>query len=95
MPRFDRTGPNGEGPRTGRALGKCNPGKESDLNTEDDDLRGRRGRRFRLGQGWWKGRNRDEGPGRRAGRGEGYGPGRGAGRGLGRGAGRGFGPGKE
>ncbi|MCK5017040.1 MAG: DUF5320 domain-containing protein [Candidatus Peribacteraceae bacterium] len=24
MPRGDRTGPNGEGPRTGRAMGHCN-----------------------------------------------------------------------
>lgn len=23
MPRFDKTGPEGEGPRTGRGLGKC------------------------------------------------------------------------
>ena len=84
MPGFDRTGPNGEGPRTGRVLGKCNPGKDSDLNIEDDDLRGGRGRRFRLGQGWWKGRGRSAGFGRRAGRE--------SGRGAGRGAGRGFGP---
>ena len=25
MPRFDRTGPNGQGPMTGRGLGNCNP----------------------------------------------------------------------
>lgn len=25
MPRFDRTGPRGLGPRTGRGLGYCNP----------------------------------------------------------------------
>ncbi|TAJ12566.1 hypothetical protein DMA11_12205 [Marinilabiliaceae bacterium JC017] len=24
MPRFDRTGPEGQGPRTGRKMGKCN-----------------------------------------------------------------------
>ena len=91
MPGFDRTGPSGEGPRTGRGLGKCNPEKDNDLNTEEEDLRGGRGGRFRLGQGWWKGGGRGEGPGRRAGRGSG----RGAGRGSGRGAGRGFGPGGD
>ncbi|HPE41198.1 MAG TPA: DUF5320 domain-containing protein [Bacteroidales bacterium] len=25
MPNFNRKGPNNEGPRTGRGLGKCNP----------------------------------------------------------------------
>ncbi len=25
MPGFDRTGPEGKGPRSGRELGKCNP----------------------------------------------------------------------
>ena len=83
MPGFDRTGPNGEGPRTGRALGKCNPGKDNDPNTEEDDLRGGLGGRFRFGQGWWKGRSRDAGPGRRGGRGSGRGAGRGVGRGYG------------
>ncbi|MBN2793773.1 MAG: DUF5320 domain-containing protein [Clostridia bacterium] len=28
MPRFDRTGPQGEGPRTGRRMGKCNESSE-------------------------------------------------------------------
>jgi len=27
MPRGDRTGPRGKGPRTGRGLGKCKPKK--------------------------------------------------------------------
>ncbi len=90
MPGFDRTGPNGEGSRTGRGLGKCNPERDNDPNLEDDDLRGDCGRRFRFGQGWWKGRNRGAGLGRRAGRGAG-----GPGRGIGRGAGRGFGQGRD
>lgn len=25
MPRFDKTGPQGRGPRTGRGMGKCKP----------------------------------------------------------------------
>ena len=86
MPGFDRKGPNNEGPKTGRGLGKCNPESDNDLNLEDDELRGGRGRRFRFGQGWWKGRNRGAGIGRRSGRGAGWGAG-GAGRGAGRGAG--------
>jgi hypothetical protein len=82
MPGFDRTGPSGEGPRTGRELGKCNPGKDNDLNTEEEDLRGGCDGRFRLGQGWRKGRGRGASLGRRAGRDRGRGIGGGAGRGL-------------
>lgn len=29
MPGFDRTGPQGQGSRTGRQMGKCNPKKNS------------------------------------------------------------------
>lgn len=29
MPGFDRTGPKGEGSKTGRGLGKCSPDKET------------------------------------------------------------------
>ncbi len=28
MPRFDRTGPGGQGSQTGRGLGNCNPKKQ-------------------------------------------------------------------
>ena len=104
MPGYDRTGPNGEGPRTGIAMGKCNPERDDDPNLEDDDLRGGRGRGFLFGQGWWKGRNLGTGLGRRSGRDaggagrdagrSGRGAGRGAG-GTGRGAGRGFGQGRD
>jgi hypothetical protein len=65
MPGFDRTGPNGEGPRTGRGLGRCNPKKdESDeKNREDmnpqDEWYGR-GMGWRHGRGGFRGR----GPGR-------------------------------
>ena len=91
MPGFDRKGPNGEGPKTGRGLGKCNPERDNELNMEDDELRGGRGRRFQFGQGWWKGRGRGAGLGRRADRGTGGGTGGGTGRGFG--PGRGYGPG--
>jgi len=28
MPRYDGTGPRGKGPRTGRGMGYCKPGKK-------------------------------------------------------------------
>jgi hypothetical protein len=30
MPRFDKTGPEGKGPMTGRGLGPCNPENKED-----------------------------------------------------------------
>ena len=75
MPGLDRTGPNGEGPKTGRAKGLCNP----DTRDEADDSIVTRGRRLRRGEGW-----KDES---RSG-GRGLGRGRGRGRGMGRGQGR-------
>jgi len=62
MPRLDRTGPNGEGPMTGRAMGKCNPNQE---DVEDKSLLGRVFFRNR-GQG---SRGRGRGLGRRTPRG--------------------------
>jgi hypothetical protein len=59
MPGFDRTGPVGEGPRTGRGLGRC--GKANETPGPEDFP----GRRVRLGDGQGAG----QGPGRRAGRG--------------------------
>ena len=66
MPGFDRTGPEGEGSRTGRGMGKCNPKN----NVTDDTLQGRgqgRGRGF--------GRARGGGFGHRHGYGHGGGSG--------------------
>jgi hypothetical protein len=42
MPRFDKTGPNGEGPMTGKGFGRCNENR--------DDLRNRSrfGRRLNM-----------------------------------------------
>jgi hypothetical protein len=52
MPGFDRTGPNGQGPKTGRAMGKCNPKKQNVDTSEDTQARGMGlGRRHRLGNG--------------------------------------------
>lgn len=59
MPGFDRTGPLGEGPRTGRRLGRC--GKAKTPRSSDVAP----GRAVRLGDGPAAGR----GPGRGGGRG--------------------------
>ena len=36
MPGIDRTGPNGQGPMTGRRMGRCNP---SAIRRTDDELK--------------------------------------------------------
>jgi hypothetical protein len=90
MPGLDRTGPRGEGPRTGRQTGRCaSPGKNTKRATEPEepnvkdplienndefDLNGS----GPAGRGFGFGR----------GRGPGIGSGRGTGRGMGRGVGR-------
>lgn len=51
MPGFDKTGPTGRGPRTGRSLGSCTGGKSGS---------GRRPRRGLVGRGL--GRRRRFGP---------------------------------
>ena len=48
MPRFDRTGPEGKGPMTGRGLGKC-----TDIENEDRDYYG-----YGYGLGGNRGRGR-------------------------------------
>lgn len=35
MPRLDGTGPLGEGSRTGRGLGNCNPNNKEKINNND------------------------------------------------------------
>lgn len=56
MPGGDRTGPQGDGPMTGRGLGNCGPGVEfSPGNFGRGFGRGRnagRGMQYRFGQGW-------------------------------------------
>ena len=76
MAGFNRKGPLGEGPMTGRGLGRCNPNtdiNENDINTTERPLR--------LGRGANVG---PKAPGSGL-RGVGRGLGRGAGRGQGRG----------
>jgi len=60
MPRLDRTGPNGAGPMTGRAMGKCNP------NIEQEQERSFLGKVFFRNRGQ---RGRGRGLGRRTPRG--------------------------
>ncbi|MFA5713948.1 MAG: DUF5320 domain-containing protein, partial [Bacteroidales bacterium] len=79
MPQGDRTGPMGQGSKTGRGLGYC-----SSYDTPGYS------REFREGAGRGFGR----GGGGGAGRGFGRGAGRGFGGGAGRGFGRGFGWGR-
>jgi len=70
MPGGDRTGPAGQGPQTGRQLGRCVPGEAS---RQDDEVVGR-------GQGLGRG---PCGGGRGRGRGRGQGRGQGQGRSFG------------
>lgn len=74
MPGLDRTGPFGEGPKTGRGLGRCNPENKDTDFTEAEKTGLGRSNRFRGGAG----------AGGRIGRGMGRGTGRGTGRGMGR-----------
>ena len=67
MPGLDRKGPQGDGPRTGRGLGKCNDDKDTAQN--ETPQRG-------IGRG-----GEPRGGGRGRGRGQGGGGGQGQGRG--------------
>ena len=49
MPRFDKTGPEGKGPKTGRQMGKCKGAKPI------------AGRRLGLGRGLGRGRGASRG----------------------------------
>jgi Family of unknown function (DUF5320) len=52
MPGLDRTGPEGKGSRTGRAMGKCNPKRDDSPTQEELQARGRgMGRGFGKGMG--------------------------------------------
>ena len=81
MPGLDSTGPEGQGPRTGRQMGKCKPRKgsidpENKKTTPEDNVNPEEER--------FPGRGRGSGRGR----GRGFGRGRGLGRGFGRGRNR-------
>lgn len=62
MPGLDRKGPQGDGPKTGRGLGKCNP----DTKTQDEnsaETQYGRGLGRRMGRGQRAGRGRGRGMG--------------------------------
>ena len=78
MPQGDRTGPQGQSPKTGRGQGKCGPKGGTPAPQEQGGTgSGRRG-----GQG------RGQGAGRGQGRGSGQGTGRDGGQGSGKGRSR-------
>jgi hypothetical protein len=66
MPGFDQTGPRGDGPMSGRALGMCRTGRANQMQEEFGGYgqgRGRgRGRGFRCGMGNRFGRRVGLGP---------------------------------
>ncbi len=64
MPNRDQTGPQGNGPQTGRGLGRCNPQNDENPTSNRIFGRGRRGNN-RSGRGRAGGRGRGAGrPGR-------------------------------
>ncbi len=70
MPGFDRTGPMGEGPKTGRQLGKCG-GKQQTQSVEiDQDQQINRGRSLGAGRRAGGGGRRGCGSQRRGGGGQ-------------------------
>ncbi len=71
MPGFDRTGPEGEGPMTGRKMGRCNPESPYRKGDDTEPMTGH-GMAMRRGQGAGR-------PGRREGGGRGLARGRGFG----------------
>lgn len=52
MPRGDRTGPSGEGSKTGRGMGYCTGNDHPGYNNSFSKWRGGYGRRFRGGPGY-------------------------------------------
>ncbi len=65
MPGFDRTGPMGQGPRTGRKEGKCASDEKNGKNEDSRPFgmgwgRRNRGRNRRSGWGFGFGRGREE-----------------------------------
>ena len=62
MPGFDRTGPNGQGSRTGRNMGKCNPeNRNSDMHFGSEDSE--RGKGLKRGGGRGRGFGNKKGMG--------------------------------
>ena len=62
MPGFNRKGPEGQGSRTGRELGKCNPNNQK-ANEQPDESENYQGMGRRFGQGMGSGSGRGTGKG--------------------------------
>lgn len=61
MPGLNRKGPLGEGPMTGRKLGRCNPNRKD--NTQESGKSIPKGRGLGLGKGKMRGRKKGKGLG--------------------------------
>jgi hypothetical protein len=64
MPGFNRKGPQGQGPLTGRGMGKCNPGNRDAndaIGLKEDSFFGGNRNRYRMRYGGAKGRGRGRG----------------------------------
>ncbi|MGD9546648.1 MAG: DUF5320 domain-containing protein [Candidatus Krumholzibacteriia bacterium] len=85
MPGENGRGPLGQGPRTGRGLGRCGVPRQDDQKANEapasDPQDRSRGFGRGLGRGFGRGLGRGAGLGAGGGRGRGFGPGRGWGRG--------------
>ena len=73
MPGFDRTGPEGEGSRTGRQMGKCARPATDTKNNDSQEEQAPEGRGLGLKRGAPRGQGRGLGAGKRPGRGAGRG----------------------
>ena len=69
MPRGDRTGPDGQGPKTGRGQGKCGKGTRNPSQGNQGGMKSGRGG----GRGQGQGRGGGGGQGRGGGTGQGRG----------------------
>ena len=67
MPQVDRTGPQGQGPKTGRGMGKCGPKNQSPASQGQGGIGA--GRAQGRGSGRGTGRGKGKGRGARQGRG--------------------------
>jgi hypothetical protein len=68
MPGKDRTGPQGQGPKTGRGLGKWSSKGENRAPQEQDGMGTDRGQGRRSGKGAGRGRGKGRGAGQGQGR---------------------------
>jgi hypothetical protein len=92
MPGRDRTGPRGDGPRSGWGLGLCRPARKESAEAPDAKASDEEDPSSETGPGWGPGRGRGGGRGMGMGPGMAWRHGQRGGRGRGRGRGRGDGP---